>query len=199
MVAFEKQEGTCHHTNVTRCTIPSYLQYFTLRFMDLRVSAFVRTFPWKLRCGRNSIWNSRSKLKLDKLFSIQWTFSGKDKRWNLYILNLFFLLLTFVILPKLELVSYCKVHFRNIYVHRRQLKNIFWSAFDLSEKVELCTGPLDKHNKYDCLMGHSHSESNCNLHNTWLHISPSLKGTSLQKKYLLITPPDDLLFSSIHI
>ena len=88
------------------------------------------------------------------------------------------------------------------YVHRRQLKkkmNIFWSAFDLSEKVKLGTGPLDKHNKYDCLMGHSHSESNCNLHNTWLHISPSLKGTSLQKKYLPITPPDDLLFSSIHI
>ena len=55
------------------------------------------------------------------------------------------------------------------YVQRTQLKkkmNIFWSAFDLSEKVELCTGPLDKHNKYDCLMGHSHSESNCNLHNT---------------------------------
>ena len=76
--------------------------------------------------------------------------------------------------------------------------NIFWSALDLSEKVELCTGPLDKHNKYDCLMGHSHSESNCNLHNTWLHISPSLKGTSLQKKYLPITPPDDLLFSSIY-
>ena len=74
----------------------------------------------------------------------------------------------------------------------------FWTALDLSEKVELCTGPLDKRNKYDCLMGHSHSESNCNLHNTWLHISPSLKGTSLQKKYLPITPPDDWLFSSIY-
>ena len=48
-------------------------------------------------------------------------------------------------------------------------------------------------------MGHSHSESNCNLHNTWLHISPSLKGTSLQRKYLPITPPDDLLLSSIYI
>ena len=103
----------------------------------------------------------------------------------------------------MELVIYCKVHFNNMYIggnwkKKKKKMNIFWSAFDLSEKVELGTGPLDKHNKYDCLMGHSHSESNCNLHNTWLHISPSLKGTSLQKKYLPITPPDDLLFSSIY-
>ena len=109
------------------------------------------------------------------------------------------LLLTFVILPKLGLVIYCKGHFKNMYIEDNLKKDEkFLDCTWLEWKGRISTGPLDKHNKYDCLMGHSHSESNCNLHNTWLHISPSLKGTSLQKKYLPITPPDDLLFSSIH-